>query len=57
MGFVDGDVAYTAMDMALTALIERRRSGDVRMIAPELVTIETLDDFAKRYAAEVPAER
>lgn len=51
VGPIDGDVGYAAMELAMKALIERKRLGVVRLIPMEVVTPATLDDFARRYTA------
>ena len=49
-GVLDGEMGSLAAEVALAAITESRRAGAVRTAPAELVTRETLDDFAKRYA-------
>lgn len=49
VGPLDGDIGYAAVEAATDALL-RHRQGAPRIIPSELVTPETLADFARRYA-------
>jgi ABC-type sugar transport system substrate-binding protein len=49
-GPLDGELGSLAVELALAAITESRKPGAVRTVRSELVTRETLDDFAKRYA-------
>jgi hypothetical protein len=49
VGVLDGEVGYLAIETALAAMTESREAGTVRSARAELVTPETLDDFARRY--------
>jgi len=51
VGPLDGEIGALATEMALAAITESRQAGLIRIAPNELVTRETLDDFAKRYAA------
>lgn len=51
VGPLDGEIGYAAMEMVSAAFTKSREFGTQRFILPELVTPETLDDFARRYAA------
>lgn len=50
VGPLDGRIGALAAEMALIAITETSEAGLVRLVECELVTPETLDDFAKRYA-------
>jgi ABC-type sugar transport system substrate-binding protein len=50
VGPLDGEIGYAAMEMVSAAFTKSREFGTQRFILPELVTPETLDDFARRYA-------
>jgi len=49
-GPLDAELGSRAVELALAAITESRKPGAVRTVRSELVTRETLDDFAKRYA-------
>ncbi|MBU0617176.1 MAG: substrate-binding domain-containing protein [Planctomycetes bacterium] len=49
-GVLDGEMGSLAAEVALAAITESRKAGTVRTAPAELVTRETLGDFAKRYA-------
>lgn len=49
VGPLDGDIGYAAVEAATDALL-RHRQGAPRIIPSELVTPETLADFARRYS-------
>ncbi len=49
-GSVDGELGALAAELALGAMTDNQKAGVIRMVPSELVTPETLDDFAKRYA-------
>ncbi len=51
VGPLDGEIGYAAMELVLAAITKSREFGTQRFILPELVTPQTLDDFARRYAA------
>lgn len=50
VGPLDGEIGSLAVGTALAAITESRKPGVVRFALSELVTRETLDDFASRYA-------
>jgi ABC-type sugar transport system substrate-binding protein len=50
-GPLDGEIGFAALELVSAALTKSREFGTQRFIVPELVTAETLDDFARRYAA------
>jgi hypothetical protein len=50
VGPLDGEIGYAAMEMVSAAFTKSREFGTQRFILPELVTPETLEDFARRYA-------
>jgi ABC-type sugar transport system substrate-binding protein len=49
-GTIDGDLGYIAIRMVTEALASPEGGARYRVVAPELVTPETLPDFARRYA-------
>lgn len=49
-GVLDGELGSLAADLAVAAITDSHAAGKVRIASAELVTRETLDDFAKRYA-------
>jgi ABC-type sugar transport system substrate-binding protein len=49
-GVLDGQMGALAAELALAAITGSRDGGTLRTAHAELVTRETLDDFAKRYA-------
>jgi hypothetical protein len=51
LGPVDGDMGYAAAQLALQLMISTDRPPSAITIPCELVTAETLPDFARRYAA------
>ena len=51
VGVADGDVTYSAIQMALELRMGEYRGAPERWIEPELVTAETLPSFAQRYSA------
>lgn len=51
VGSLDGEIGSLAVELALAGITERFEPGQVRIVDSELVTPETLDDFARRYAA------
>jgi ABC-type sugar transport system substrate-binding protein len=51
VGPLDGEIGSLAAELALTGLTESRKAGLLRIVSCELVTPDTLDDFAQRYAA------
>ena len=58
-GPLDGEIGFAALELVSAALTGSREFGTERFIMPELVTPETLADFARRYAAAAgldPAE-
>lgn len=57
VGPIDGDAGYAAMELAMRALVERKRLGVVRVIPSEIVTRDNLDDFSRRYRAAAGVER
>jgi len=50
VGPLDGEIGRLAAEMALMAITESEPAGLVRIARHELVTRDTLDDFANRYA-------
>jgi len=51
VGWIEADIGRAAADFAIRSLGDNRRTGRLLAILPELVTRETLDDFARRYEA------
>lgn len=51
VGVADGDIAYTAIQVAVELRMGEYRGAPERWIEPALVTAETLPDFAQRYSA------
>lgn len=58
-GPLHGEIGYTAVSKAWSGLLAGEPLGRVELIPCELVTPDTLDDFAKRYAesAGIPLEQ
>lgn len=58
-GPLHGEIGYMAASKAWTGLLAGEPLGRVELIPCELVTADTLDDFAKRYAesAGIPLEQ
>ncbi len=50
VGPLDGEIGALAVELALVGITDSGEAGLVRSVQSELVTRETLDDFAKRYA-------
>lgn len=50
VGPIDGQIGALAVEMAITAMSETRQTGLIRVVESELVTRETLGEFASRYA-------
>jgi ABC-type sugar transport system substrate-binding protein len=50
VGPLDGEIGSLAVEIALVGITESGKAGLERIVRNELVTRETLDDFAKRYA-------
>jgi hypothetical protein len=50
VGSIDGEVGSLAVEIAIIAMTDSRQAGLVRVVESELVTRETLGDFANRYA-------
>lgn len=50
VGPLDGDIGYAAVDLVVQALVSEREAVPRRTIPCEVVTAETLVDFARRYA-------
>lgn len=55
VGWIEADIGRAAVDFAIRSLGDNRRTGRLLVIPPELITPETLDDFAARY--EIAAGR
>jgi ABC-type sugar transport system substrate-binding protein len=51
VGPLHGEIGYAALELVSAAFTKSREFGTQRFILPELVTPQTLDDFARRYAA------
>lgn len=51
VGPLEGDIGYAAVDMAVTGLMGIPDTPRERTVPCELVMLDTLDDFARRYAA------
>ncbi len=49
-GPLDGKIGAMAIEAAIGALTESSKPGAVRIATSELVTLDNLEDFAKRYA-------
>lgn len=50
VGPLDGEIGLTALHLAIDAVTGSRRTGAVRLVDCELVTKDSLPDFAARYA-------
>ena len=56
VGPLDGEIGYAAVDVAVDGLMRIPSARTLRTIRCELVTLETLPDFARRYAAAAGLE-
>lgn len=51
VGPIDGDLGYAATEMAVQVLMSQNKPPKLHWIDAEIVTAETLPDFARRYRA------